>query len=267
MSSISPIQVVGLTGIGVGAPNEDQALTMTAVSSNPEVIPDPVVQYSKASTTATLTFAPLPNANGTALITVTVDDGQLQNHAVIRSFRVMVLAVNDLPALSDIPDQATDEGTPVFVSFRVTDVETASGNLVVRASSSNPGLVPDGNIILGGVGNSRNATISPLSGQSGSAVVTITVTDANGGEISDSFLLSVKRSDVLITITGISYQAGRAIISFTAANGLNYVLEYKNLLNDSSWTFLKVTQGSDGASMVNDDTAPDTSRIYRIRLE
>ena len=267
MSEDAPVVTVSLTGIGTGAPDESQTLTVTAVSSNPEVIPDPVVRYSNGSTTGTLAFAPWPNASGKAVISVTVDDGQVQNHAIVRSFTVTVLPINNLPGLSDIPDQEADEGTPVSVQFGVTDVETPSGDLIVRATSSNPELVPDGNIILGGTGSSRTATISPLRGQAGSATVTVTVTDANGGTASDSFVMNVKRGAGRISITGISYQAGQATIYFPTANGPNYVLEYKNSVSESSWRQLKSTQGNGGPMTLIDDSAPETRRIYRIRIE
>ncbi|MGO9587030.1 MAG: Ig-like domain-containing protein, partial [Limisphaerales bacterium] len=69
------LQTVSLSGITSGATNENLTLTITAVSSNTGLIPNPTVNYTNANTTGKLTFAPVTNANGTATITVTVNDG------------------------------------------------------------------------------------------------------------------------------------------------------------------------------------------------
>jgi hypothetical protein len=56
------------------------------------LIPNPSVNYTSANTTGSLTFTPRHNANGTAVITVTVNDGQAQNNTMIRTFTVTVVA-------------------------------------------------------------------------------------------------------------------------------------------------------------------------------
>src|SRR6185295_8745092 len=70
------LQTVNLAGIGTGAANESQTLTITATSGNPSVIPNPTVNYLSPNATGTLTFTPVTDASGSALITVTVNDGQ-----------------------------------------------------------------------------------------------------------------------------------------------------------------------------------------------
>ena len=58
-------------GIGSGALNELQTLTVTAVSSNPSIVAAPVVGYGTPAPTGTLTVTAA--AAGTAVITVTVE--------------------------------------------------------------------------------------------------------------------------------------------------------------------------------------------------
>ena len=62
--------------------------------------------------------------------------------------------------------------------------------LTVTASSSNPTLVPNANIVVGGSGVSRTVTITPVANQTGTA--TITVTGGDGvSTASDTFVVTV----------------------------------------------------------------------------
>jgi hypothetical protein len=85
----SPPQTVGLSGIGSGAANELQPLSVTAISSNPKLIPNPTVNYSSPLATGTLTLRPAANASGTSVITVKVTGGASGN-AITQSFTVTV---------------------------------------------------------------------------------------------------------------------------------------------------------------------------------
>src|SRR5207248_741109 len=117
-------QTIPLTGISSGAPNELQNLTISAVSGNPGLIPNPTVNYASPAGSGTLTFTSLPNANGTAVITVTVNDGQPSNNLLTRTFTVTVNAVNDPPTISDVADQVILENTPTGpIPFTVGDAE------------------------------------------------------------------------------------------------------------------------------------------------
>ena len=86
------LQTVSLSDITSGATAENQTLTVTAVSSDTNLIPNPTVNYTSANTTGFLSFTPMHNANGTAIITVTVNDVQTRNNTVIRTFIVTVVA-------------------------------------------------------------------------------------------------------------------------------------------------------------------------------
>jgi len=81
---------VNLSGITAG-PNEAQNLVVTAVSSNPSLVPTPVVSYTSPNTTGSLRLTAPGNGTGTATITVTVNDGQNANNTVVRTFAVTVI--------------------------------------------------------------------------------------------------------------------------------------------------------------------------------
>jgi len=74
MLQYSGTQVISLSGIGSGAANESQTLTVTASSSNPSVIPNPTVSYTSPQNTGSLTITPSSAETGSAIITVTVQD-------------------------------------------------------------------------------------------------------------------------------------------------------------------------------------------------
>jgi len=86
-------QLVPLTGISSGVTNV-VPLNITAVSSDPNLLTSLVVNYTSPNTTAALTLVPGPGLNGSATVTVTVDNGQLANNTVSRSFNVTVLQTN-----------------------------------------------------------------------------------------------------------------------------------------------------------------------------
>src|SRR5438876_10718153 len=56
---------------------------------------------------------------------------------------------------------------------------------MVSGHSSNPGLVPDANILFGGSGSNRTVTLRPATNQFGSTTITLTVRDGDGGARSE----------------------------------------------------------------------------------
>jgi len=96
------------------------------------------------------------------------------------------------PSLSSISDQSipANSVTPA-VPFVVSDGETPAAGLALSGNSSNPALVPDVNIVFAGGDSNRTVTVTPLAGQQGSAIVTVTVTDIDNNSASRLFLVAV----------------------------------------------------------------------------
>jgi hypothetical protein len=93
-------QSIPLTGISAGG-EIHQTATVTAVSSNPTLVPDPFVNYSDPDDTGTLYFAPNAGETGTAVITVTVTDDHVPPASFSRQLTVTVIEPETLVAFND----------------------------------------------------------------------------------------------------------------------------------------------------------------------
>src|SRR5204863_327676 len=92
----------------------------------------------------------------------------------------------------------------------------------VTGSSSNPTLVPNGNIVFGGSGANRTVTVTPALNQFGSATITVTVNDGTD-TASDTFVLTVTPVNDAPTISDIADQitledTATAAIAFTVGD-------------------------------------------------
>jgi hypothetical protein len=184
-------QTVNLSGIGSGASNESQTLTVTASSGNTAVVPNPAVTYTSANATGTLTYTPVTNAYGSALISVTVNDNGTSNNIVTRTFTVTVSQGNTPPTISGIANLTIATNTSSSpTAFTIGDAQTAAASLTLSATSSSATLIPSNNIVFGGSGSNRTVTLTPLANQSGTATITITVSDGSAST-STSFQLTV----------------------------------------------------------------------------
>ena len=94
----------------------------------------------------------------------------------------------------------------------------------------------------------------------------VVVTNALGSAASSNAALSVlpvPAPSIVISLAGPGIS-----VSFTSQPGSNYVLEYKNSLEDPAWTPLSPPVPATGGAMVLQDTnAPSGSRYYRLRQQ
>ena len=98
---------------------------------------------------------------------------------------------NNAPTISNINNITTNEDTATSaIQFIISDPETAAGSLTLSGASSNTTLIPNANIVFGGSGASRTVTVTPASNQSGTATITVTVSDGTL-TASDTFVVTV----------------------------------------------------------------------------
>ncbi len=180
----SGMRIVLLTGISSGASGENQSLAVSAASSNPGVIPTPTVNYISPNSTGTLTFAPVTNAVGTAIITVMVNDGGASNNLVARTFTVTVLpapVVNQSPGLDPIANLSLIQNSGAQ-TIRLTGISgglRTSAPIRISAISSNPRLVPTPALRYASPGSTATLTLMPMPNALGTATITVTIN--NGG--------------------------------------------------------------------------------------
>ena len=160
---------------------------MTSTSSNTGLIPDPTVTYTSPAATGSLKFTPVANQNGTATITVTVEDGGLDgnlntagdNATFSRTFDVTVGAVNDLPTLDAISnvtiDQNVSEQTVSLSGITAGVIE--SQPLRVTASSNDTGLIPTPTVAYISANTTGSLQFIPVADASDTAIITVTVED------------------------------------------------------------------------------------------
>lgn len=169
-------------------------LTLSASSSNTTLVPNTNIVFGGSGANRTVTVTPVSGQSGTATITVTVSDGSLSTSDTF-VLTVNSLPVNTAPTISDIAAQTiTQGGNTGALAFTIGDAQTAAGSLTLSGSSSNTTLVPNANIIFGGSGANRTVTVTPASGQAGTATITVTVSDGSL-TASDTFLLTVNSAE------------------------------------------------------------------------
>jgi hypothetical protein len=105
----------------------------------------------------------------------------------------LVLSINGSPPTISVLTNRTIavNATTGPMALTVGSTTTAADALTLSGDSSNAALVPTANIVFGGSGSNRTATVTPVTNQSGAAIITITVTDTNGLSANTSFLLTV----------------------------------------------------------------------------
>jgi Calx-beta domain/Bacterial Ig domain len=186
----APLQTVNLSGITAGG-GESQTLIITATSNNTSLIPNPAITYTSPNNAGTLAFTPAMNQSGSALITVTINDGGGTANGgvetVVRSFTVTVNAVNDAPTIDAVGTLTISEDAPLQ-TINLTGITAGGGEsqaLVVTAASNNTSLIPNPALTYTSSNNAGTITFTPTANQSGSALITVTVSDdggtANGG--------------------------------------------------------------------------------------
>ena len=198
-------QSIDLTGISAGANDTDQNLTITAISSDPSIVPEPAVNYTSLNATGTLFYTPTPNASGSVTITVVMmDDGGTANggiNSLTNTFTVTVNPVNDPPTLAAISNVSFNEDagqqTVNLSGISAGPANEAGQSLAVTATSSATSIIPHPTVTYTSPGATGTLAFTPVANANGISTITVVVQDdggtANGGldAVTNTFTVTV----------------------------------------------------------------------------
>lgn len=179
-----------------------------------------------------------------------------------------VFTINDSPVIGTIAAQTTPIGTATAaIPFTVADPETAAADLTVEAFSTNPVLLPASGIVVGGSDGSRTITLTPAAGLSGSAPVTVLVTDAGGAVIVRTFTLSVGPATAGTAIAIPASVPANVVLTADESFTLNYAISNASWVTtvSRSNTTLFNTPGTGTTSELRTQGTGTTNRTLRIR--
>ncbi|MBK8039613.1 MAG: choice-of-anchor D domain-containing protein [Verrucomicrobiaceae bacterium] len=152
-------------------------------------------------TGSTPDFETKTDANGDGIyeVIVTATDSGTPAASDSVALSITITDDNDAPTVSAIGPQSTNEDTPKTIAFTVADQDAGQSvaALVVTATVhvDDTALIPQTaeNIVLGGSGASRTLTLTPAADLSGTAEITVSVTDgqAEHHTTSRTFILTV----------------------------------------------------------------------------
>ena len=198
---------LGLTGIAAGPFGESaQTVLISAISDNQTLIPNPTITYTAGNTTGTLTYTPVANRSGVATITVTLqDNGGGVNNIWQEVFTITVNALNDAPTLNVIPSPAPileDAALQTINLSGITAGPLETQGLTITATSDVPGLIPNPTVNYTSPNGTGTLTYTPVANQSGTATITVRVTDSGTHDGTTNFNF-IERTFV-VTVTAVN---------------------------------------------------------------
>ena len=204
--------------------------SVTAASSDTTIIPNANIVFAGTAPNCTMIITPAAAQYGTATITLTVTDNgtPLPAQTATTNFDITVTQVNQAPTITTITAQTTNEDTATgAIAFTIGDTDSIVYCSNVVGASSNTALIPNANIVITGTEPNCLVTVTPVADASGTANITLTLTD-NGTPLpaktaTSSFTLTVNAvndAPIISTVTDKSTDEDTAItnIPFTISD-------------------------------------------------
>lgn len=241
-------------GIAFTISDTDSTIFCTNVagtSSNTTLVPNGNIVITGTAPNCIATVTPAANLSGTATITLTLTDNgtPMPARTAISAFLLTVNPVNDAPTISAITSKSADEDVASSaITFTIADIDstvTCSGS--VSAVSSNTTVIPNANIVISGSAPNCQAVITSAANKSGSATITLTLTD-NGTPMpaltaTSAFTMTI---DAVPDLTGTLSVANNlsGVASAYSSNSYARKLRFSGLSSDEALTSVEVCLGT-----------------------
>jgi hypothetical protein len=223
-------QTVSLSDITSGSTAENQTLTVTTISSDTNLISNLLVHYTSPNTNGSLTFTPVANANGTAIVAVTVNDGQTRSNTVIRTFTVTVAADSThyliINPLTNLVVVAGQTATFSAITNSTSGNKSASGSVVSyqwRFNGASLASATDSALKLSNV----------TTNQAGIYSVTATAVTPTGGRSSTSQAATLTvYATAAANLAPAIHASGQYALTVAGVPGFKYVIQASTNLVD-----------------------------------
>lgn len=184
---------IKFSGLDDGDANANQTFVISATSSNPSLIPHPMVDYKLGDFVGSLKLNPPSGKTGTANIRVKVkDNGGVVAGGIdttIMVFKVNVYdEINSPPAMTALPDLSILQDSPeqtVLLRGIIDGDENKSQGITIKVTSSNKSIIPDPVIHYLSGTTSGELKFTSVAGQVGKATITVTLTDDGGNALNN----------------------------------------------------------------------------------
>ena len=268
-------QLAALAGIAVGPANEaGQVLTVTAISSRPDIIPNPTVTYTSAQSAGVLSFTPATNMSGTATILVTVrDDGGTANggqNTFSSTFTVTVTPVPHIPVLihnTGLTVPIAGTGVVSYLTLEVADQLDPALMTYTLATAPTAGTLFKNSIALVATNTFTQDDIN-----AGALIYTHT----SGFSGSDSFVVTVLTSEgrtlsppsITFPITIIGTPAGTIPVVMLPGGTVTWVQGAGTILLDTTATVTDtsgtLSGGTLSVTLISGSTVQDVLSVRHV---
>ncbi len=157
------------------------------------------------------------------------DEGGLCDSGTVE---IKITPVNDPPVISTINSLTIAmNGSSGPLPFTISDAETPASALILTVSTSNPALIPVGQIAFGGSSGARTLNLTPLTSAVGTANIVVQVSDG-AAVTSMPFAVSVvvrPPSYIYLPMIARSAVAPDLIVSKLTVSANDIIIEIKNI--------------------------------------
>jgi autotransporter-associated beta strand protein len=246
--------------------NELATLNVSASATDSD-LPANTLTFSLLAPPAGMTIVPATGAiswtptesqgPSTNVITVVVTDNGAPPLSATNTFIVTVNEVNTAPSLPAIADRTIHAGQTLSFTNSATDSDVPANTLTYSLDPGAP--------VAATVGSSTGvfAWTTTASDANTTNAITVRVTDDGTPTLGDSKSFTV--TVVSAPTADISVSGNVVTLSWTSIAGQSYRVQYKDNIDDASWTDLAPDVTASGSTASTTDTTT-SQRFYRVAV-